>query len=352
MLTPEEIREILLLDNADDLIARGIDSESDRLEESFGYDKNGIYHYQQIYDKESNKPFNGLMIWFFEDDPDRIERYAQMKNGYPLDNVYLYRSGALSSYERWDDTERYMYEWHENGALESVRVWHRRDQRKYCRSRFYDETGRMISQSVGCEIAAAYKPDAADSPFAFTFHENGEFRQITLKAPTADDFYSGIELDPDGYPVRIAVNPHYTEESLGKARESSHHWHKTFDEKDFRFEDGVLQHLDSTGKEWRSVNGDVLFRDEKNGDRILCYSYGKQCGRQDFYYPHGLIRETYCIDSHGEYRRHIHWYPNGIMREATVYSYYAVMLHVTFDDKGNQLSCQLNTDVFKQVYRK
>lgn len=352
MLTPEEIREILLLDNADDLIARGIDSESDRLEEEFGYDENGIYHYQQVYDTEVGKPFNGLMIWFFEDDPDRIERYAQMKNGYPLDNVYLYRSGALSSYERWDDTERYMYEWHENGALESVRVWHRRDQRKYCRSRFYDETGRMISQSVGCEIAAAYKPDAADSPFAFTFHENGEFRKITLKAPTADDFYTGIELDPDGYPVRISVNPHYIEDSLDKQLHCYRASTKTFNEKEFRVQDGRLEYLESRDKKWYSVNCHVLFRDGMHGYRLLDYRYGILYGPQSIFYPSGQIQEFYGIDSKGEYRHHIHWYPNGIMREATVYSHYDVMLHVTFDDKGNQLSCQLNTDVFKKAYKK
>ena len=40
------------------------------------------------------------------------------------------------------------------------------------------------------------------------------------------------------------------------------------------------------------------------------------------------------------------------MREATVYSYYAVMLRVTFDDKGNQLTYQLYSDVFKKGYKK
>ena len=352
MLTPEEVRELLLPVDMEYLIEHGIDSESDALEEGFYTDENGMYHYQRVMDKATFTPFNGLMIHFSEDDPDRIEGYSQMKEGYPLDDVKFYLSGALYLYERHDESEHYQYIWHENGALESVRVWHRRDQRKYCRSRFYDETGRLIKQSVGCEITAAYKPDAADSPFDFTFHENGEFRTITKKAPTPKDFYTGIELDPDGYPVRISVNPHYTEESLGVARESTHHWHKTYDEKYYRVQDGHFQYFDQTLKKWRDVNGDVLFRDSKNGDRILSYYNGIQCGGQDFYYPNGQIKETFCIDSHGEYRRHIHWYPNGIMHEAIVYSHYDVMLRVTFDDKGKQRTCQLNAAVFKKAYKK
>ena len=352
MLTPEEIREKLLPVDADYLIEHGVDSGSDRLEEFFGYDENGIYHYQQLYDTESNKPFNGLMIDFSEDGSDRIDGYAQMKDGYPLDDVEFYPSGALYSYERHDDTECYIYTWHENGVLKSVCVYHRRDEREYFRSKVYDETGRLIRQRVKCEVEATYEPDAADSPFDFTFPESGEFRKITLKAPTADDFYLGIELDPDGYPVRIAVNPHYTEESLCKARESSHHWHATFDEKNFRFQNGDFQYYDHTIKTWRPKSGDVLFKDSKNGDRILSYYNGIQTGGQDFYYPNGQIKETFCIDSKGEYRRHIHWYPNGIIREAIVYSHYDVMLRVTFDDKGNRRSCQLYPGVFKTARRK
>ena len=351
MLTPEEVREILLPVDVDDLIAHGVDSESDTLEEGFYTDANGIYHYQRVMDKETGMPFNGLMIHFSEDDPDRIEGYSQMKEGYPLDDVKFYLSGALYLYERHDESEHYMYFWHENGALESVLVWHRRDNRDYARRRHYDETGRLICQYVGCEINATYKPDAADSPFEFTFHENGEFRTVTCKAPTTEDFYTGIKLDPDGYPVHIAVNPHFSEKPLGETLKAYRSIH-TFDEKIYRFQDGVFQHDEHTIKKWCSVNGFVLFRDSKHGDKILDYSYGKQCGHQRVYYPSGQIQESYCIDSHGEYRHHIHWYPNGIMREAIVYSHYDVMLRVTFDDKGNQRSCQLYPDVFKKVYKK
>ena len=80
MLTPEEIREILLHVDADDLIEHGVDSESDTLEEGFYTEANGIYHYQRVMDKETGIPFNGLMI-FSEDDSDRIVGYAQMKEG-------------------------------------------------------------------------------------------------------------------------------------------------------------------------------------------------------------------------------------------------------------------------------
>ena len=352
MLTPEEVREILLPVDVDDLIAHGVDSDSDALEEGFYTDANGIYHYQRIMDKETGMPFNGLMIDFSEDNPDRIEGYSQMKEGYPLDDVKFYPSGALYLYERHDDTERYQYIWHENGALKSVLVWHRRDERGYARRRDYDETGRLIRQWVKCEIEARYEPDAQDSPFNFTFHANGEFRKITLKAPTADDFYLGIELDPDGYPVRISVNPHYIEVSLDKRLNWYRASYKTFNDKIFRFQDGHLQYLDSTDKKWYSVNCHVLFRDDTHGHRLLDYRYGILYGPQHIYYPSGQIQEDYGIDSHGEYRRHIYWYPNGIMREAIVYSHYDVMLRVTFDDKGKQRTCQLNATVFDKVYNK
>ena len=352
MLTPEEVRELLLPVDPDYLIEHGIDSESDALEEGFYTDENGMYHYQRVMDKATFTPFNGLMIHFSEDDPDRIEGYSQMKEGYPLDDVKFYLSGALYLYERHDESEHYMYFWHENGALESVLVWHRRDNRDYARRRHYDETGRLICQYVGCEMNANYEPDAADSPFDFTFHENGEFRTITKKAPTPEDFYTGIELDPDGYPVRISVNPHYIEASLDKQLNWYRASTKTFNDKTFRLQDGSLEYLESRDKKWYSVNCHVLFRDGMHGYRLLDYRYGILYGPQSVFYPSGQIQEYYGIDSKGEYRHHVHWYPNGIMREAIVYSHYDVMLHVTFDGKGNQLSCQLYSDVFKKVYKK
>ncbi len=352
MLTPEEVRELLLPVDLDYLIEHGIDSDSDALEDGFYTDKNGIYHYQRVMDKETFTPFNGLLIHFSEDDPDRIEGYAEMKEGYPLDDVDFYVSGALYRYEHHDESEHYFYIWYESGALKLVTVWHRRDKREYSRSREYDETGRLISQSVYCEIKATYEPDAADSPFDFTFHENGEFRTITKKAPTPEDFYTGIELDPDGYPVRISVNPHYIEASLDKQLNWYRASTKTFNDKTFRVQDGRLEYLESRDKEWYSVNCHVLFRDGMHGYRLLDYRYGILYGPQSVFYPSGQIQEDYGIDSKGEYRRHVHWYPNGIMREAIVYSHYDVMLHVTFDGNGNLLSYALNSDVFKQTYKK
>lgn len=352
MLTPEEVRELLLPVDLDYLIEHGIDSDSDALEDGFYTDKNGIYHYQRVMDKETFTPFNGLLIHFSEDDSDRIEGYAQMKEGYPLDDVDFYVSGALYRYEHHDESEHYFYIWYESGALKLVTVWHRRDKREYSRCREYDETGRLIRQSVYCETKAAYEPDAADSPFDFTFHENGEFRTITKKAPTPEDFYTGIELDPDGYPVRISVNPHYIEDSLDKQLNLYRASTKTFNDKEFRVQDGRLEYLESGDKKWYSVNCHVLFRDGMHGYRLLDYRYGILYGPQSVFYPSGQIQEYYGIDSKGEYRHHVHWYPNGIMREAIVYSHYDVMLHVTFDGKGNQLSCQLYSDVFKKVYKK
>ena len=352
MLTPEEVRELLLPVDPDYLIEHGIDSESDALEEGFYTDENGMYHYQRVMDKATFTPFNGLLIHFSEDDPDRIEGYSQMKEGYPLDDVEFYESGALFSYEHHDESEHYVYTWHENGALQSVGVWNRRDERDYNRCRDYDETGRLIRQRVRCEIEATYEPDAADSPFDFTFHANGEFRTITKKAPTADDFYTGIELDTDGYPVRISVNPHYIEASLDKQLNWYRASTKTFNDKTFRLQDGSLEYLESRDKKWYSVNCHVLFRDGMHGYRLLDYRYGILYGPQSVFYPSGQIQEYYGIDSKGEYRHHVHWYPNGIMREAIVYSHYDVMLRVTFDDKGNQRSCQLYPDVFKTVYKK
>lgn len=352
MLTPEEVRELLLPVDLDYLIEHGIDEDSDALEEGFYTDNNGMYHYQRVMDAKTFTPFNGLMIRFSEDDPDRIEGYSQMKEGYPLDDVKFYLSGALYLYERHDESEHYLYIWHENGVLEKVIIWHRRDERDYARSRTYDENGRLIGQYVGCEIKATYEPDAADSPFEFTFHENGEFRTITKKAPTTKDFYTGIELDPDGYPVRISVNPHYTEISLDTMLDWFHASTKTFSEKEFRVQDGRLEYLNRRDETWYSVNCHVLFRDGENGSRVLDYRYGVLYGPQHIYYPSGQIKEFYGIDSKGEYRHHVYWHPNGVMREAIVYSHYDVMLRVTFDDKGNQRSCQLYPEVFKKVYKK
>ena len=79
MLTPEEVRELLLPVDPDYLIEHGIDDDSDMLEDGFYTDANGIYHYQRVMDKATFTLFNGLMIHFSEDDPDRIEGYSQRK---------------------------------------------------------------------------------------------------------------------------------------------------------------------------------------------------------------------------------------------------------------------------------
>ena len=352
MLTPEEVRGILLPVNTEYIKAHGVDF--DDLYSEFYYDENDIYHYNRTFDfpmEHGGQPFTGLRYEFFSNS-DQLANYTQMKEGYHFgDEVEFYLSGALESYERIDDTEHYCYVWYGNGALKTVTEWNRRDKPDFYRMRAYDKTGRLIWMQVKCEITATYKPDDTDTPFDFAFHENGEFRQITYKAPTADDFYSEIEFDPDGYPVRFTVNPHYREAPLSKRL--GYYWtnYKTYDPKIHRFQDGILQYpfTDKYGTRWFREDGHILFHNGMHGDNAMSYHEGKPWGPQYIFYPNGQIKEFYCIDTGGEYNRHVYWYPNGMMREATVYSHRAVMLHVTFDNKGNLLSYEFNTDVFKKA---
>ena len=351
MLTPEEVRALLLPVNAEYIKAHGVDF--DHLYSEFYYDENDIYHYDRTFDfpmEHGGQPFTGLRYEFFSNS-DQLANYTQMKEGYHFgDEVEFYMSGALESYERIDDTEHYCYEWYESGALKTVTEWNRRDRPDFYRIRAYDKTGRLIWMQVKCEITATYKPDDTDSRFDFAFHENGEFRQITYKVPTADDFYSGIKFDSDGIPVRFVVNPHFIDDSLSKQLSHYCSRYKTYDPKTHRFQDGVLQYpfTDKYGTRWFREDGHILFHNGMHGDKFLSYREGKPWGPQYIYYPNGQIQEFYCVDTGGAYHRHVHWYPNGMMREATVYSHRAVMLHVTFDNKGNLLSYQLNADVFKK----
>ena len=352
MQTPEEVKEMLLPVNVEYIKQHGVDWEC--LSDEF-YWENGFNHYDRKFDRpmaEGGKPFTGLRYEFW--DSDHLACYTQMKDGYPLgDDVGFYRSGALQSYTRIDDTEHYRYEWHENGVLKAVTQWNRKDNQQYYRSREYDETGKLLRQRIKFEIEAIYQPDDLNPRFDFLFHENGEFRQITNKAPSACDLYSEIELDPDGIPVRFVVNPHYIKYSLSECLHYYFSNYKTFDEKEFRYKNGVLQcRCGEHGTTWRRASGDILFHDGAHGDKFLVYDDGIPRGPQHIYDPSGQIREYYCISKGKEYCHHIYWYPNGMIREAIVYSHYDVMLRVTFDDKGKQRTCQLNAAVFKKGYKK
>ena len=340
MLTPEEVREILLPVDMDKLIENGVDA--DDLAEEFYTDANGVYHYQQVFDKpmeEGGTPFTGLSITFF-DNFDQIDSYTEMKDGYPFgDEVGFHESGALASYERTDDKEHYAYTWFENGVLRTVYEWNRPDKTEYYRAKAYDKTGKLIWMHVDCEIKVTYQPDEADSPFEFTFHANGEFRQIKYKAPSARDFYSAIEFGTDGHPVRYDVNPHFNEDSLEKRLRDGYPRCKTFEPGKYRFQDGVLQYYNGThGTTWLRASGKIHFHEGTDGDKILEYDMGIPRVEQCIYYPSGQIREQYFVSKGKEYYRHIYWHPNGVMREAIVYGQdQTVKLHVKFDKQGNQI---------------
>lgn len=374
MLTPEEVRKLLLPPNTDYIITHGVDAYRLFVED---YTYLCVRHHGRLmtgHFREGGRPYTGLRYeWDY--DADQLERYTEFKDGYYFgDDAKFYDTGALASYERKDDEEHYRYDWDENGALQAVTEWIRKDQPEYYRKREYDADGRLLSMMISCEIEVKYLPNAAESPYDFTFHENAEFRQIICKAPTGRDFYSEIELDPDGIPVRFAVNPHYTEEKLEKRLKDSSSRCETFNQAKYRFSkfgygwSGEYKYGSSNyhfnrlevkmpmhnglGWGWYGVDGYIRFRNSKQGDSIFAYKSGEQEGKQYVYYPSGNIQETYFLSAGKECFRHIYWHPNGIMREAIVYSHREVMLRVTFDDKGNQLSCQLNSDVFKKAYKK
>ena len=340
MLKPEEIRERLLPVDVDHLIEFGVDG--DNLADEFYCDENGVHHYQRLFDKpmeEGGKPFTGLQISFF-DGSDQIAEYTEIKEGYPFgDSVGFHKSGALASYERDDDREHYEYTWFENGVLRSVFEWNRKDRPEYYRAKAYDETGGLIWMRIHCEIQANYQPEAADSPFDFTFHENGEFRKITYKAPSEREFYTAIEFDPDGRPVRYDVNPHYNEDTLQKRLKEGYPRCKTYKPGEYRFQDGVLKYYDGRyGTTWLCASGAIHFHEGMQGDKILQYHEGIPRVEQCLYYPSGQIKEQYFVSKGQEYYRHIYWYPNGMIREAIVYgSDQTVRLHVKFDKQGNPL---------------
>lgn len=367
MLTPEEVRTLLLPLNTEYIKTHGTDRDW-LVEDSYRY--LGVEHNRRLMNKpfrQGGRPYNGIAFDVVYDEyfGGQFWRYTEFKDGYYYgDDVIFYDSGALASYERKDDEEHYRYDWDEDGVLQAVTEWNRRDNPAYYRKRVYDiyhNPGRLLRMTLQCEISAVYRTDGAESPYDFTFRENGEFRQITCKAPTVRDFYTEVELDPDGIPVRFLVNPHYTEDKLEKRLKDGSPRCETFNGAKYRLDrwsDHVRLRVKTQtpryGLQWFSADACIRFRDSKQGDSIFAYKSGKQQGKQCLYYPDGQIREVYYLSegkdyfSEGkEYDRHLYWHPNGIMREAVIYSNGKVLLHVTFDDKGNLLSYQLNSDVFE-----
>ena len=81
MLTPEEVRALLLPVNAEYIKAHGVDF--DHLYSEFYYDENDIYHYDRTFDfpmEHGGQPFTGLRYEFFSNS-DQLANYTQMKEG-------------------------------------------------------------------------------------------------------------------------------------------------------------------------------------------------------------------------------------------------------------------------------
>ena len=353
MLTPEEVTELLLPVNVDYIKQHGVDrawlTEADYVLL--------VHHHRRLMTQPLNqrgKPFTGLAYDFYY---GHLWRYTEIRDGYHFgDDAAFYEDGKLQSYERKDDEEHYRYDWYENGGLQAVTEWNRKDHPEYCRQRYYGADGRLLLMKTKCEFEATYNPNAADSPFDFTFYENGEFRQITLKAPSARDFYSVAEFDPDGIPMRFFVNPHYTEDSLDKRLKEGLPRCEILHSAKYRFYRGYLEYSEVSPNSgricWWRASACIHFRNGREGDTIIEYKKGVPEGKQCVYYPSGKIREQYFLSDGKECFRHIYWHPNGIIREAIVYARDgAVMLHVTFDDKGYLGSYQFHADVCKQAYR-
>lgn len=333
MKRPDEISTELL--SAEYILDHGVSGEE--LIDEYYYDDNGVYHYEQMFDKpkdEGGKPFSGLAYELRRD--GTIVGYTEYKNGYHHGNdVTYYLSGALRRYSRYTDTENYIYMWHENGTLSFVKHNHRKDDPQYYRIKEFDENGKLIKQTIYCEIHYVYEHNSPNTTHEVTWHKNGEFKLIKNTAPARGIFYSEMEFDENGYPVRFAVNPSYSPDYLSAQRYSDFHHITTFDN-DYRFDNDMLIYRSEYG--WFKYSGKLGFL-YKSGEieKIMEYKDGLQCGAQHIYYRNGGLKEEYYISKGKEYNRHICWYESGTIQEAVIYSRSSTATYrILFDKNGNK----------------
>ena len=317
MLRPEEVIQHIL--SKEYVLKYGV-SEQD-LSDEYYIDDHKEYQYGQMFDKpmdEGGKPFNGIG---YDLRGGLYLGYTEYKDGWQHGyEVEYYDSGKLDSLSYLKEKEEYYgYAWHENGILKTAWENHRKDYYGYERRKDYDETGRLIKQTIKCELQCVYEFDAPDPKYEVEWHENGEFKKILNHSPGRRELYAGLILDEKGYPVERILNPNYTSET-----ESPEDYAKVlsigcFADEVYRFEGESLIHLDSTG--WMPYSGKLCYRHKEGWImKVAEYGKGRLKGQQQTYYKNGQLKEEYFIENGVEYGNHLWWYENGILKKAVIRS--------------------------------
>lgn len=292
------------------------------------YYKGKIYYNDQLFDMpidEGGKPVSGIVYTLFPD--GELNGYKFYKDGFQNgDDVTFYSSGTPSRFSRYTDSENFIYEWYENGNIKLHKENHRHDSVFYYRIKEYDESGRLVRQLINCEINYVHDYNMPDTSYDVFWHDNGEFKKIVDIKPSRDTFYTEMEFDEYGYPIRYEINPFYYPEymSLQKQKKSD----LSFFDKDYCFGAGGILMKKSFSNSWYKYSGKVAFLYkrgflQKNDDieKINEFIEGKPLGEQYVYYRNGQIKETYCIEQGQEYGHHIYWYENGTIKEIVIYSH-------------------------------
>ncbi|MCM1472693.1 MAG: hypothetical protein NC040_01445 [Muribaculaceae bacterium] len=304
------------------------------------YWENGYNHYERLFDKpmdEGGKPVTALIYELFSD--GTLSDYAYYKDGYKYgEDVKFYKSGRVSGYTLFMDSEFYLYEWYENGQIKEFFERYRDDNKYFRRMTCYDENGNKISKSINCEVNFSYKYNEPDNRYDVTFHDNGEFRKIIWKNPDRSTFYKSAEFDEKGYPVNFEINAFYNPE-YRSLKDNKVSWNtKPFGDK-FRFSGGILEYAYSE-KYFSAFTGKVYFcYPIVEVHKVNEYEKGVLYGEQLEYYKSGQIAEEYHLTKNSRhYAKHYWWYRNGVLKEVAEYKNDGTIYKVTqFDEDGNKL---------------
>jgi antitoxin component YwqK of YwqJK toxin-antitoxin module len=306
----------------------------DDLYDEYYYDENGMYHYEQMFDKprkQGGKPFTGIVC----DIRDAgYVGYWEYKDGYEYGNsVGYYPSGAVAWFCRRTETEYYFYKWHENGVMSYCKQNHRKDDPGYYRIKEFDSDGKLIKQTLHCEFDIVYDFASPPAAVSVTWHQNGEFEKIIRKQPTSDTFYAEMQFDEDGYPVHFTINPNYNPAHL-EPISYCETYHIQSSDKNYQNIGGFLMHR--SGDQWYPYSGKLCFNQGKTIEKINEFKDGQLCGAQYTYYENGQLKEHYCISNGKEYYRHLSWFKNGTLKQVVLYSRDKVPVHrIQFDATWN-----------------
>ncbi len=286
------------------------------------YKEGNFQHYERLFirdEKGSEEPFTGLVYDPFPD--GSMQGYSQYVSGYTEgEDVTFYKNGRLARYDyvTKEVYGSYIIIWTEQGAVQETYENYRKDNPRYRRIKKYDENGRLIHQEINCEIEFTYEFDSPDTSYEVTWHENGEFKLIRKKEPDRNTFYSEMEFDENGYPVRISVNPHYSPEFLSP-EQLCQSFTVDISGEGYRFDGDVLMQEDKDG--WHRYTGILCIKNDKGQtESINEYKNGVLHAGQFCYYLNGSLKEEYAIENGKEYYQHLYWYSSGTLEKAVLYS--------------------------------